>query len=135
MAPKKKKDPKLTRAGVAAYNKPKRTPNHPKKSHVVVAREGGKTKLIRFGQQGVSTAGKKTDKKRRRLDKSSRHWPSTSSKRERRDSSLVARGIKTSVRHCARAGRPGYGALQEFTKHKRLSRSGYGYAFACNVYG
>ena len=58
MAPKKKKDAKLTRAGVSAYNKPKRTPNHPKKSHVVVAREGGKTELIRFGQQGVRTAGK-----------------------------------------------------------------------------
>ena len=58
MAPKKKKDTKLTRAGVTAYNKPKRTPNHPKKSHVVVAKERGKTKLIRFGQQGVRTAGK-----------------------------------------------------------------------------
>ena len=58
MAPRKKKDPKLTRAGVTAYNKPKRTPNHPKKSHVVVAKEGGKTKLIRFGQQGVKGAGK-----------------------------------------------------------------------------
>ena len=41
----------------SGYNKPKRTPNHPKKSHVVVAKEGGKTKLIRFGQQGVSGAG------------------------------------------------------------------------------
>ena len=58
MAPRKKKDAKLTRAGVTAYNKPKSTPNHPKKSHVVVAKEGGKTKLIRFGQQGVKTAGK-----------------------------------------------------------------------------
>ncbi len=58
MAPKKKKDPKLTRAGVSGYNKPKRTPNHPKKSHVVVAKVGTKTKLIRFGQQGVRTAGK-----------------------------------------------------------------------------
>ena len=58
MAPKKKKDPKLTRAGVTGYNKPKRTPNHPTKSHVVVAKEGTKTKLIRFGQQGVKTAGK-----------------------------------------------------------------------------
>ena len=58
MAPKKKKDPKLTRAGVAGYNKPKSTPNHPTKSHVVVAKEGTKTKLIRFGQQGVRTAGK-----------------------------------------------------------------------------
>ena len=46
MAPKKKKDPKLARAGVSGYNKPKRTPNHPKKSHVVVAKEGTKTKLI-----------------------------------------------------------------------------------------
>ena len=40
MAPKKKKDAKLTRAGVSGYNKPKRTPNHPKKSHVVVAKVG-----------------------------------------------------------------------------------------------
>ena len=54
----KKKDPKLARAGVSGYNKPKRTPNPPKKSHVVVAKEGDKTKLIRFGQQGVKTAGK-----------------------------------------------------------------------------
>jgi|TARA_Y100000114_G_scaffold22295_1_gene18043 hypothetical protein len=53
MAPKKKKkDPRLARAGVSGYNKPKRTPNHPKKSHVVVAKEGDKIKLIRFGQQG-----------------------------------------------------------------------------------
>jgi hypothetical protein len=36
------------------YNKPKRTPNHPTKSHVVLAKEGDKVKLIRFGQQGVS---------------------------------------------------------------------------------
>lgn len=47
------KDPKLTRAGVSGYNKPKRTPSHPTKSHVVVAKEGDKTKTIRFGQQGV----------------------------------------------------------------------------------
>ena len=52
------KDSKLTRAGVSGYNKPKRTPNHPKKSHVVVAKSGGTTKLIRFGEQGASTAGK-----------------------------------------------------------------------------
>ena len=49
-----KKDSVLTRVGVSGYNKPKRTPNHPTKSHVVVAKEGGKTKTIRFGQQGVS---------------------------------------------------------------------------------
>ena len=46
------KDPKLARVGVSGYNKPKRTPNHPTKSHVVVAKEVDKTKTIRFGQQG-----------------------------------------------------------------------------------
>ena len=53
-----KKDSRLTRAGVSGYNKPKRTPNHPKKSHIVVAKEGDKIKTIRFGQQGAKTAGK-----------------------------------------------------------------------------
>lgn len=52
------KDPKLTRAGVSGYNKPKRTPNHKTKSHVVVAKVGDTTKTIRFGQQGVTGAGK-----------------------------------------------------------------------------
>ncbi len=47
-------DSRLTRAGVTGYNKPKRTPNHPTKSHVVVAKEGDQVKTIRFGQQGVS---------------------------------------------------------------------------------
>ena len=51
---KSKKDPRLKRAGVSGFNKPKRTPNHPTKSHVVVAKEGNTTKTIRFGQQGVS---------------------------------------------------------------------------------
>ena len=54
----RKKDSRLKRAGVTGYNKPKRTPNHPKKSHIVVAKEGDKIKTIRFGQQGASTAGK-----------------------------------------------------------------------------
>jgi len=60
MAAKKprKKDPRLARAGVSGYNKPKRTPSHPKKSHVVVAKEGDKVKTIRFGEQGAKTAGK-----------------------------------------------------------------------------
>ena len=53
-----KKDSRLKRAGVSGFNKPKRTPSHPKKSHVVVAKSGGKIKTIRFGQQGASTAGK-----------------------------------------------------------------------------
>jgi hypothetical protein len=48
------KDSRLVRAGVSGYNKPKRTPDHPKKSHVVVAKEGDTVKTIRFGQQGVS---------------------------------------------------------------------------------
>ena len=52
------KDSRLTKAGVAGYNKPKRTPTHPKKSHVVVAKEGDKVKTIRFGEQGAETAGK-----------------------------------------------------------------------------
>ena len=56
--PTKKKDSRLERAGVSGYNKPKRTPNHPTKSHVVVAKEGDKVKTIRFGQQGVKGAGK-----------------------------------------------------------------------------
>ena len=46
-----KKDPRLARAGVSGYNKPKRTPSHPKKSHVVVAKEGDKVKPIRFGER------------------------------------------------------------------------------------
>ena len=51
------KDPRLKRAGVTAFNKPKRTPNHPTKSHIVVAKAGDQIKTIRFGQQGAKTAG------------------------------------------------------------------------------
>ena len=54
----KKKDSRLKRAGVSGYNKPKRTPGHKTKSHIVVAKVGDKVKTIRFGQQGVKTAGK-----------------------------------------------------------------------------
>ena len=61
---------KLKRAGVSAVNKPKRTPSHPTKSHVVVAKEGDKLKTIRFGQQGVKGAGanpsSSTQKKRQK---------------------------------------------------------------------
>jgi hypothetical protein len=53
-----KKDSRLARAGVSGYNKPKRTPGHPKKSHIVVAKEGSQVKTIRFGEQGAETAGK-----------------------------------------------------------------------------
>ena len=55
----RKRDPRLKRAGVSGYNKPKRTPKHRTKSHVVVAKVGKKIKTIRFGQQGVRGAGKK----------------------------------------------------------------------------
>ena len=57
---KSKRDPRLARAGVSGFNKPKRTPSHPKKSHIVVAKDGDKIKTIRFGQKGASTAGKPT---------------------------------------------------------------------------
>lgn len=53
-----KKDSRLTKNGLSGYNKPRKTPSHPKKSHVVLAKVGDKTKLIRFGQQGVVGAGK-----------------------------------------------------------------------------
>jgi hypothetical protein len=72
----KKKDPRLARAGVSGYNKPKRTPNHPTKSHVVVAKEGDKIKTIRYGQQGVKGAGKNpktASEKARRKSFKARH--------------------------------------------------------------
>jgi hypothetical protein len=58
----------LRRLNLSGYNKPKRTPKHPTKSHVVVAKVGEVVKVIRFGQQGVSGAGKnpKTDKEKAR---------------------------------------------------------------------
>lgn len=61
----------------AGYNKPKRTPSHPKKSHAVLAKSGSETKLIRFGQQGVSGSPKKKGEsaayKRRRESFKARH--------------------------------------------------------------
>jgi hypothetical protein len=56
------KDPRIKRAGVEGFNKPKRTPNHPTKSHVVVAKEGDQIKTIRFGQQGVKGSPPKESK-------------------------------------------------------------------------
>ena len=55
-----KKDSRLSKVGVSGYNKPKKTPSHPTKSHVVVAKEGSTIKTIRFGQQGVSGDKKPT---------------------------------------------------------------------------
>jgi len=51
------KHPALKRAGVSGFSKPKRTPGHPTKSHIVVVKDGEKVKTIRFGQQGAETAG------------------------------------------------------------------------------
>jgi len=48
----------LKKYNLSGINKPKRTPSHPKKSHVVLAKVGDKIRLIRFGEQGASTAGK-----------------------------------------------------------------------------
>lgn len=51
------KDPRIERAGVQGFNKPKATPSHPEKSHIVVAKDGNQIKTIRFGEQGAETAG------------------------------------------------------------------------------
>lgn len=70
------KDPRLEKAGVSGFNKPKRTTNHPTKSHVVVAKEGEQVKTIRFGQQGVSGAGsnpKSASEKARQKSFKARH--------------------------------------------------------------
>ena len=67
----------VRRAGVAGVNKPKRTPGHPTKSHIVVAKEGDKVKTIRFGQQGVSGSppkkGESEAAKKRRASFKARH--------------------------------------------------------------
>jgi hypothetical protein len=64
------KDPRLDRAGVPGFNQPKKTPDHPTKSHIVVAKSGDTIKTIRFGQQGTSGSPKtegesEADRKRR----------------------------------------------------------------------
>ena len=51
----------------SGFNKPKKTPNHPKKSHIVLAKEGDKIKIIRFGQKGAKTAGKPKAGESRRM--------------------------------------------------------------------
>jgi hypothetical protein len=67
----------LDRIGVSGYNKPKRTPKHPTKSHVVVAKEGDKVKTIRYGQQGVSGSpareGESESARNRRASFKARH--------------------------------------------------------------
>ena len=63
----RKRDARLKRAGVSGYNKPKRTPKHKTKSHIVVAKVGKKIKTIRFGQKGAKTAGKPKKGESRRM--------------------------------------------------------------------
>ena len=58
------KDIRLTKNGLSGFNKPKRTPSHSTKSHVVLAKDGATTKLIRFGQQGVTGDKKNTARSR-----------------------------------------------------------------------
>ena len=70
------KDQRMAKLGVSGYNKPKRTPNHPTKSHVVLAKSGDEVKTIRFGQQGVKGAGsnpKTASEKARRKSFKARH--------------------------------------------------------------
>ena len=71
------RDPRLKRFGLSGYNKPKRTPSHKTKSHAVVAKEGSKIKLIRFGQKGVSGSpprkGESEAAKKRRASFKARH--------------------------------------------------------------
>jgi len=69
---------KMKKEGLSGVNKPKRTPDHPKKSHVVMAKEGESYKLLRFGEQGAKTAGKpkagESDKmKKKRASFKARH--------------------------------------------------------------
>lgn len=67
---------KLKKLGLSGVNKAKRTPGHPTKSHVVLAKSGDEIKLIRFGQQGVSGAGKSpktASEKARRKSFKARH--------------------------------------------------------------
>ena len=71
------KDPRIDKLGVQGYNKPKKTPKHPTKSHVVLAKEGDEVKTIRFGQQGVSgsppSKGESDADKARRASFKARH--------------------------------------------------------------
>ena len=70
MAHEARKKSLLKKHNLSGVNKPKRTPNHKTKSHMVLAQEGHNLKLIRFGQQGVSGAGKKKDSKSKARRKS-----------------------------------------------------------------
>ena len=71
---------RVKQAGVSGVNKPTRTPQHPKKSHVVVAKEGNNVKTIRFGEQGASTAGKPKAGESERMKKKRKSFKSRHAK-------------------------------------------------------
>jgi len=86
----RKKHPALKRAGVSGFSKPKRTPKHPKKSHVVVVRDGKKVKTIRFGEQGASVAGKPKKGESKRMKAKRKSFKSRHSKNIKRGKTSAA---------------------------------------------
>jgi len=86
----KKKHPALKRAGVSGFSKPKRTPKHPKKSHVVVVRDGKKVKTIRFGEQGASVAGKPKKGESKRMKAKRKSFKSRHAKNIKRGKTSAA---------------------------------------------
>jgi len=105
-------DSRLKRAGVSGFNKPKRTPNHPKKSHVVVAKSGSQVKTIRFGQQGVSGSPKKSGE--------------TKSYRQRRQSFKVIVPKDSDLATYDRVLRGGYDNVITDAEAAELTAAGYG---------
>ena len=90
------KDSRLERAGVSGYNKPRKTPGHPTKSHVVVAKEDGEVKTIRFGQQGVSGAGSSDSPKQKKRRKSFRARHAKNIKKGKMSAAYWANKVKWS---------------------------------------
>ena len=94
MAHANRKKSLLKKHNLQGVNKPKRTPGHPKKSHMVLAQVGHKLKLIRFGQQGVSTAGKKMDPKSKARRKSFKARHAKNIKRGKMSAAYWANKVK-----------------------------------------
>ena len=131
----KKKDSRLTRAGVSGYNKPKRTPGHKTKSHIVVAKVGDKVKTIRFGQQGVTTAGKKKDarSKARRKSFKARHAKNIAkgkmsaaywANKVKWQEDTMPKGKRT---YGSKKGRPPKKSKKKSTTKKKKKKISYGY--------
>ena len=84
----------LKKHGLKGVNKPKRTPKHKTKSHIVLAQEGHQLKLIRFGQQGVTTAGKKQDARSKARRKSFKARPAKNIKKGKMSAAYWANRVK-----------------------------------------